>query len=925
MPGKYPAKGRQKEEEMAGQVYHQIREIMECAYELADRSWVMEQTKELWERERPQTFSAYSASAQYVYELLKENGFAAEKLTFPADGRTVYQDKRSPLAWDASVGRLTVMKSPVAFADPVVADFEKMPLNLIKHSVATPEGGIYTRLLTESQVYAGADCTGAMVLLEPDTAPISVIGYNIAPLLDLGALGFVSDYLTGGIETPDSVQWVNSGTERSNWHVQEDDRDFIAFSVSPRTGRKLREAALRGNVEVLVECDGRRCEGEVNAVTALLPGRQKKELWIIGHLYEPFADDNSAGVIGAISVLKEIREMTEKGILPPLNFSVRLVFAMELYGFAAVAEHFGGYLGDRVIGGINMDGLCIPKREQAYINTVYGPLATPFFGNFIMKTVVETFRQVWSDPAITEGRTLPGDDTFLGDASVGAPILWPICAGPHLWHNSSQDMEYIDEERFVKNIALFTTWAGLTATVNEENLSDYLEEALAWSRRLLEKTLGEEVYIGCRKERTEYFHTSLQQNILSFAKACDSSAVYETAQQLKCPAVTEEDSAEPDDSVWLSYAENIIPERTHTGFPQDLVKLPKEKRKRLPDNVLYGPMALILSNMDGRKNLKQLICEAVWEKYVPADSRRIKGYVDAVQYLAEAGYLKAQNKAVLTKEMIVRSLKETGVCEGDVLLVHSSQSGLGYIEGGADTIIDALMEAVGETGTILMPNFITPYLQFEGSINTGRDYRPKLMEEAADVQNAWTGEVPKKLYERAGAVRSAHCSHAWCGLGAKAEECLKHHALLDPPAGENSPMAYALKEKGKVLFFGCDIASNTFLHYVEDRVNADFLENAVVKIMEKDGRFRTEVVKKHLPGHREFYRRPAMKNAFYQKALAKGLKIRQQELGIGMLSLMELENVYQVSMEMFAEDPNATLCEDPGCMFCASYRRKMKR
>lgn len=171
-------------------------------------------------------------------------------------------------------------------------------------------------------------------------------------------------------------------------------------------------------------------------------------------------------------------------------------------------------------------------------------------------------------------------------------------------------------------------------------------------------------------------------------------------------------------------------------------------------------------------------------------------------------------------------------------------------------------------------------------------------------------------------MRSAHCSHSWCGLGGKAKECVKHHALLDPPASENSPMAYALKEKGKVLFFGCDIASNTFLHYLEDQADADFLENAVVKIKDSKGRLHTEVVKRHLPGHREFYRTPAIRNGFYTEALKKGLKIRQEKLGNGLLSLMDLEELYRIGMEMFAEDPLATLCKDPDCLYCQSYRKK---
>lgn len=46
---------------------------------------------------------------------MKEAGLEnVEKIPFPADGKTGYQDKISPLAWDATCGRLTITKSPVA-------------------------------------------------------------------------------------------------------------------------------------------------------------------------------------------------------------------------------------------------------------------------------------------------------------------------------------------------------------------------------------------------------------------------------------------------------------------------------------------------------------------------------------------------------------------------------------------------------------------------------------------------------------------------------------------------------------------------------------------------------------------------------------------------------------------------------------------
>ncbi len=42
------------------------------------------------------------------------------------------------------------------------------------------------------------------------------------------------------------------------------------------------------------------------------------------------------------------------------------------------------------------------------------------------------------------------------------------------------------------------------------------------------------------------------------------------------------------------------------------------------------------------------------------------------------------------------------------LVVHSSLSSIGWVVGGAPTIVSALLDAIGETGTLAMPS-ATPH------------------------------------------------------------------------------------------------------------------------------------------------------------------------------------------------------------------------
>ena len=55
-----------------------------------------------------------------------------------------------------------------------------------------------------------------------------------------------------------------------------------------------------------------------------------------------------------------------------------------------------------------------------------------------------------------------------------------------------------------------------------------------------------------------------------------------------------------------------------------------------------------------------------------------------------------------SKDQLKQQLKEIGIRPTDNLLVHSSMKSLGPVEGGADTLIDALMESVPK-GLLMMP------------------------------------------------------------------------------------------------------------------------------------------------------------------------------------------------------------------------------
>ena len=786
-------------------------------------------TTELMYVEMPQTYTAYGKVVQKIQQLMNSAGITdTEIIEFPADGKSDYLDSCAPLAWDASYGKLTLLPS-----GKVAADYTEHPFHLIQGSSSTPPGGLLANIVTENDFHAGADVRGAMVMLNPQTWPRMGI---LSAVLDRGGIGIISDFVTGRYKCMDQLQWVVACSETSAWHVTKADRPFYGFSVKPEMGDFIRANPSK----CCIECDGRRYEGVMPMVTGLIPGKSKKELWIFAHLYEPMLDDDSIGVISGIEAARQILSCGTP------EYSVRLVFAKEYYGFAAYAKMRGNNLKNEVIGGCNLDAiLCVKGEALKMVQTGKG---IPFIGNKLLHEAVETFKD---ELPIVEIKGKYYDDLFISDSTVGVPSVWIFGENGGFWHGSRQcQPDFIDPETFKRAAAIAAAylckWANDTTTLPESS---------------------------------------------------DVSVTFSDTPMRKAAAQT-------------------VFERITPGFPKDLLKVPAEERSFLSGGIIYSPMANLLSRMDGKTDTATLLAIAESETGKVLSDAEVKKYLDYLNYLSDYGYLKAVRREEITQQDIIRALKELGVKEDDLLLVHSSLSGCGYISGGAETVVSALRQSAE---TVLFPLFNYSWVYLGGNITNTNMFRPYSV---TDTKSIWTGSIPKHIVRNhPEVIRGKHLSHGWGGFGSRAAACVESQPCDAPPTGKDSAPAKALALGGKVVFFGTGLDSSTFLHHLEDCSNAPYLAPAVCQILEADGSIRPVVVPGHLPGHRDFYRKDAENSKFYTAAVKAGLEISEVSLGYGKLRMIDLRQLYDIGMELLKKDPRILLCDDPECLFCRNAIR----
>lgn len=163
----------------------------------------------------------------------------------------------------------------------------------------------------------------------------------------------------------------------------------------------------------------------------------------------------------------------------------------------------------------------------------------------------------------------------------------------------------------------------------------------------------------------------------------------------------------------------------------------------------------------------------------------------------------------MPNEWLLAGLHQLGVKPGDVVLVHSSMRGLGYIDGGPNAVVDALLEAVGSDGTVLFPTLT-------GRATDGPEYPPAI-ELSSTRCAAFVGIVPETARTRADAIRSVHPTHSVVAIGANREEWTSGHQNGHSPCDEASPYFRLMEQGGKILLLGgVTHDSNTSLHCIEE-------------------------------------------------------------------------------------------------------------
>ena len=177
----------------------------------------------------------------------------------------------------------------------------------------------------------------------------------------------------------------------------------------------------------------------------------------------------------------------------------------------------------------------------------------------------------------------------------------------------------------------------------------------------------------------------------------------------------------------------------------------------------------------------------------------------------------------LTVQSLAEQFAACGLAAGQTVLVDGAMSKIGWIAGGPEAVILALLQVLTPSGTLMMPAHST---QNTDPAQWGNPPVPEswvpIIRAQMPAYNPHTtptrqmGAIAELFRTWPGAVRSAHPTMSFAALGPQAAALTADH-MLEADLGEDSPIGRLYQLDGHVLLLGVGHSNNTSLHLAEFR------------------------------------------------------------------------------------------------------------
>jgi aminoglycoside 3-N-acetyltransferase len=180
---------------------------------------------------------------------------------------------------------------------------------------------------------------------------------------------------------------------------------------------------------------------------------------------------------------------------------------------------------------------------------------------------------------------------------------------------------------------------------------------------------------------------------------------------------------------------------------------------------------------------------------------------------------------LLSRSHLAQQLTDLGVRRNSVAMVHCRMSALGHVIGGVETIVRALLDAIGPDGTLMAytgwQDFPPEDLDVLDEVSRQIYFKEQpIYDPRVAAAKREHGRLAEALRTWPGAKHSFHPEAGVSALGRHAEALVAPH-LLEDAYGADTPYARLVEQDGQVVLLGAPLDTVTLIHHAEAIARVD--------------------------------------------------------------------------------------------------------
>lgn len=386
---------------------------------------------------KPAEYAGTFAEAQYVFDRLKDYGFADAALDRYGSAST----------WDGIKGELWEVK-PVrqklaSYTDlTAMLAFASQPADVTAELVWVEEG--------EKKDFEGLDVRGKILVTSGPAGAVHELG-----CLEKGAAGVISFASPRPLFDPLIVPWGRL------YGAADENRKFrFAFQLPPREGAFLRDRLKAGEkITVRAVVDAKLEPYENQMIVASIPGTDKdaQEIILTAHLFEGLtmfgASDNSSGSSALLETARTLQTLVAEGRLPRPKRTIRFLWGPEFGAASLYVAVPGKERLPRTLCNINLDmvGLALAESRSSFtvMRTTYG---NPHYVNDVVESCLRFVGEATRSYVVN---SMSGDMNRRIVAPTGSEDPMSYYVGTHM---GSSDHEVFNDWAIGIPGVILNTW-----------------------------------------------------------------------------------------------------------------------------------------------------------------------------------------------------------------------------------------------------------------------------------------------------------------------------------------------------------------------------------------------------------------------------------------------------------------------------------